>query len=121
MGSSWWVGPLLIITFFITQSLFTGSDYWLSLWTDSEQRRKIAAETNITFQNLTIVDQYSQQENVTFYAILMFLLFTFSLLRGSVFFLLCMRASVKLHNRLFKKMVTAKMVFFETNPIGYYY
>lgn len=45
-------------------------------------------------------------------------LFIISLIRGYVFFLLCMRASVSLHDKLFRNLVRAPMKFFETNPIG---
>ena len=118
MGSSWWLGPLLIVVFFIAQTLFSGSDYWLSLWTDSQQRRKDLILKNMTSNETNFVDQFTTDENVGIYSLQIFLLFMFSLFRGTIFFMLCMRASVKLHNRLFKTMVRAPMSFFEINPIG---
>ena len=67
---------------------------------------------------MTFVDRCTREQNVAIYGTQMFLLFFFSLFRGAIFFVLCMRASVRLHDRLFKRMVHAPMVFFETNPIG---
>lgn len=107
------LGFHFILIFFYNFDLICSSDYWLSLWTDTEQRRKNNEPLNQTF-----VDRCSPNENIAIYGTQMFLLFCFSLFRGTIFFVLCMRASVRLHNRLFKKLVRAPMVFFETNPIG---
>ncbi|RWS23154.1 ABC transporter-like protein 16, partial [Leptotrombidium deliense] len=45
-------------------------------------------------------------------------LFVLSLMRAILFFLMCMRASVKLHDRLFRSVVRAPIAFFDNNPIG---
>ncbi len=52
-------GILLFLVFMlsnvITQGLFTLSDYWLSLWTDHEEKLQIERETNVAFERSPII------------------------------------------------------------------
>ena len=65
-----------------------------------------------------IIENFTTQQNVMIYAGQMLALFVFSLFRGVLFFMLCMRSSVRLHDRLFNSVVRAPMSFFDNNPIG---
>ena len=42
----------------------------------------------------------------------------FSFIRCFLFFLLLMRASYYLHNRMFAAVLRAPVLFFDTNPVG---
>ena len=67
LGSGWTVGPVLIIVFIMAQTLFSGSDWWLSLFTDSEERKKQAFEQNPNSSlvlNQTFVDRFTPAQNV---------------------------------------------------------
>ncbi|XP_075538961.1 ATP-binding cassette subfamily C member 4-like isoform X1 [Dermacentor variabilis] len=56
--------------------------------------------------------------NVVVYAIIIGGLILSSMVRTVAFFVMCMRASVNLHNRMFRCIIRAPILFFDTNPIG---
>ncbi|EEC08526.1 ABC transporter, putative, partial [Ixodes scapularis] len=91
--------PLLFVSSILAQAIFNGSDFWLtycSWW---------AALDPVTY-------------NVVVYAIIIGGLVLSSMARTVAFFVMCMRASVNLHNRMFRSVIRAPIYFFDTNPIG---
>src|SRR5438876_7588924 len=56
--------------------------------------------------------------DMSFYGLLIGLLFICSLIRTTSFFTMCMRSSINLHNRLFASVIRAPISFFDENPIG---
>jgi ABC-type multidrug transport system fused ATPase/permease subunit len=136
LGLSWWFAPLLLIAFSGTQVLYSIVDYWMSLWTDSEERRGvydqiladiISTGNDVTVENRTqipiferksFVDDYDRNQNMYFYSVQMILLFSLSIFRAVLFFVMCMRASVRLHDRLFERVIRAPVAFFDKNPVG---
>ena len=56
--------------------------------------------------------------NLGIYAAIVGGLVVSSMLRTVHFFVLCMKASVKLHNSMFMRLVRAPCRFFDTNPVG---
>ncbi|KAK2715107.1 hypothetical protein QYM36_009933, partial [Artemia franciscana] len=141
-GGGWIVMVLLVICNLITQVLFSGSEYWLTYWTNQEeylanQRENessistvlmrdnslgdsFAVIDNSTNGNLTLPGYFGtdQNTNVLIYTGLIVGLFIFSMTRTVAFFLVCMKSSVNLHNRMFRSVVRAPVRFFDTNPIG---
>ncbi|RWS14111.1 ABC transporter-like protein 16, partial [Dinothrombium tinctorium] len=113
-GAGWFLLPLISFVMVATQVLFTASDWWLSEWTDSEERKHWNISTTIH----TFVDDFSIEGNIIIYTIQIVVLFILSLSRAVLFFVICMRASVKLHDRLFRGIVRAPISFFDKNPIG---
>lgn len=115
---------LLIFVFvsnIVAQVLFNGSDFYLSYWTDTEERRSmsmVANGGNGTFTPITLTDQLSLAQNSYVYAIVILLLFVAVLIRTTTFFVACMRASVNMHNKLFGSVIDAPISFFDFNPIG---
>lgn len=112
---------ILVITLFITnmgtQVLFNGCDFWLSLWTDTEQRKAANNGTNVE-PAITVTDSLTLDQNATIYTILVASLFVLTLIRTTCFFITCMRSSIVLHNRLFRSVLKAPIKFFDSNPIG---
>lgn len=100
-----------------TQALFNGSDFWLSYWTDTEQR-KAQHNGSMDYEPVTLTDTLSLKENATIYTILIGSLFALTLVRTTCFFIACMRSSINLHNRLFRSVLKAPIKFFDYNPIG---
>lgn len=154
---------LLIVVVFLTniiaQALFNGSDFYLSFWTDTEERRAAfqmangvsvtpaatppiltpalapinapqvpvggangtatqAAQTATAFMIQNLTDQFTTEENGLIYSGLIMALFLAVLFRTTTFFSACMRASVNMHDRLFKSVMSAPISFFDFNPIG---
>lgn len=147
---------LVIIILFsnvVAQFLFNGSDFFLSFWTDTEQRRsayKLSQGLNISmpasppliialdgpqgpvlpvynqtmysngteFQVINFTDQFTVEENGYIYTGIILLLYLAALARTMTFFSASMRASITMHDRLFKSIMAAPIKFFDFNPIG---
>lgn len=113
--------PLLIFIVAIsnlgTQLLFNGSDFWLSYWTDTEQR-KAANGGSSDYPPVTLTDTLTLETNAIVYTVLIAGLFCLTLLRTTCFFITCMRSSINLHTSLFKSVLKAPINFFDHNPIG---
>ena len=83
---------------------------------------------NITDGSTTILDWIKDVDTTTgvyVYSILIGGLFFVVLIRTAYFYIICMSASVKLHNKMFKSIIRAQPSFFDQNPVGkkplYYY
>uniref|UniRef100_T1IZ26 Uncharacterized protein n=1 Tax=Strigamia maritima TaxID=126957 RepID=T1IZ26_STRMM len=119
---------LLVITSIITQILFNGSEYLLSIWTNEEenrinviQKQKEAGDEMDSFNNqtdYTNVSNINTNNYIYIYSGTMGGMFIFSLLRTVTFFLMCNHASVVLHNKMFQCILRAPTRFFDSNPIG---
>lgn len=87
LGMAGWKGlfcPVLLSSFLGAQIIFTYSDYYLSLFTNSEEKRH---EENTGGRNVTSwVDNMSRDQNIIIYSVLMAALFALSLLRALLFF-----------------------------------
>lgn len=125
----------LLVTFLITHILFSGSEYWLTLWTNSEERRAHfnwtisensteSGESDQLHNNETASSIAQSLDNIdTYMGITVFSgmvagVFVFSLVRTIHFFILCMNSSVGLHNKMFQAIIRAPLQFFDHNPVG---
>ncbi|CAG2170433.1 unnamed protein product, partial [Oppiella nova] len=108
-GGGFFLLTILICSNILTQFLFNGSDYFLSLWTDKERN-----EPNL----YDWVKEMDRNHMIITFAVLVIALFLLSLVRTTVFFTICMRSSIRLHNQLFESVIRAPIYFFDNNPIG---
>lgn len=127
-----------VLSCLITQFAFSGSDYWLTIWTNAEERRYLL-ETNATngelrADNSTLLPSSENNTNGSFvenwwmdpdtttgiYIFTIFIVgvFIFSMIRTVHFFVMCMVSSVNLHNKMFKSVIRAPLLFFDKNPVG---
>uniref|UniRef100_T1GCD0 ABC transmembrane type-1 domain-containing protein n=1 Tax=Megaselia scalaris TaxID=36166 RepID=T1GCD0_MEGSC len=98
---------MLFTVLILSQVVCSGSDYFSNYWTQQEYLRGLDEPTELTtYQCLYI------------YGILILCVVFMTVLRGYMFFSICMRASKVLHNRMFKSILNATMRFFDTNPSG---
>ncbi|CRK89767.1 CLUMA_CG003444, isoform A [Clunio marinus] len=91
------LGILLFLIF--SQFVTSASDYFITYWTSHES----LCTTN---------------EGLYIYGILILAVVIVTLSRGFIFFAVCMRASKKLHDKSFSKLLHSPMTFFDTNPSG---
>ncbi|GJQ86453.1 hypothetical protein Trydic_g10360 [Trypoxylus dichotomus] len=106
------IAALLLTAFAVAQFSRSSSDYFLGYWTNMEQQK---AERNITNSHdgfMSRTTTLSIYAALTVFTVLIFLTRSFS------FFVYCMRSSINLHNRMFSKVVTAPMNFFNLNSSG---
>ncbi|XP_054157408.1 ATP-binding cassette sub-family C member 4-like [Oppia nitens] len=100
-------GPILMTiclsTIIISQTLYQGSDFWLTQWTNDVDRDQV--DSNQTF-------------NVIIYSAIIVGLFLSAMARSTSFFTMCMRSSVTLHNRIFYSLLRAPIHVFDSSPVG---
>lgn len=112
---------MLVCSFVICQILYSGSDYWLSLWTNAERRRGNLNEktfmSNISSSEHSIVQIYTST-GIYIYSIIVGGTVLFSLVRTFHFFFVCLKSSETLHNRMLHVVSRAPLQFFERNPVG---
>ncbi|XP_046392414.1 ATP-binding cassette sub-family C member 4-like isoform X2 [Ischnura elegans] len=139
---------ILFLLFFMAQALASACDFWVTFWTNMEELRQkdillekslgTATEPGFSFANESLVPEFNTSftekmahvngdplylvfntENCIYiYSTLIFLTIVVTLARSFLFFTVCMRASVNLHNAMFQSIAHATMRFFNTNPSG---
>ncbi|KAJ6222676.1 hypothetical protein RDWZM_001221 [Blomia tropicalis] len=105
-GAGFFLITVLALTNILTQVLFNGSDYFLSMWAEKEQ----------SIENM--IKDLDRNQCIYVFSGLVGALFIFSLVRTTIFFTICMKSSINLHNTLFECLIRAPVTFFDTNPIG---
>lgn len=78
------------------------------------------ATPNSTDINVDLPDEHKddRQRNIYIYSISIALLLVLTLTRSFSFFKMCLRASITLHDKLFRGIIRAKMFFYNNNPSG---
>ena len=124
---------LLAASCIVTQVLYSGTDYWLTLWTDAQEARARQASAflsngtewnstdpyhSLPLNSTSWMDNIDTPTGIYVYTILLVGLFLFSIVRSIHFFATCMSTSIKLHNNMFDSLIRAPVVFFDKNPIG---
>ncbi|EFA03945.1 probable multidrug resistance-associated protein lethal(2)03659 [Tribolium castaneum] len=105
--------------FIMTEILATGSDYFITFWVNLEQKRTAENKTKNETLSSDPVDSFFTNENCIYvYTAIIGALILFSILRSMSFFQSCMKASVRLHDKMFTSVINATMKFFYTNSSG---
>lgn len=80
----------------------------------------LVINSNSKQTNAVVVDQENQERTnyIITYAILMAAAMYVYVHRTFAFFLMCLRASIKLHDKLFRGVTRAMMNFYVSNPSG---
>lgn len=60
----------------------------------------------------------NRQQNIIIYSISVVVVLAFTLTRSFSFFQMCQRASITLHDKLFRGIIRARMFFYNENPSG---
>uniref|UniRef100_A0A2M4AEM2 Putative abc transporter c family member n=1 Tax=Anopheles triannulatus TaxID=58253 RepID=A0A2M4AEM2_9DIPT len=102
---------MLMFTFImllVSQAIVSGSDYFVTYWTRQEEKRLVNPDEVYT----------STVDFLYTYGVIIIGVVVFTIFRGYLFFNICMKASRNLHDRMFARILTAPMRFFDTNPSG---
>lgn len=62
--------------------------------------------------------EVNMEYKLSVYAGLVLTVFLLSLVRTTSFFQMCMRASITLHNKMFRCVLRSPVAFFDNNPVG---
>jgi ATP-binding cassette, subfamily C (CFTR/MRP), member 4 len=98
---------LILLFMLFSQLVTSGSDYFVTFWTNQEFLRLIGEDT-----------LFSTTDGLYIYGFLIVAVVAVTLSRGFIFFAVCMRASKKLHDKSFLCLLHSPMRFFDTNPSG---
>ena len=129
---------IFLLSCVIVEFFFSGSDYWLSLWTDAEQLRanqrismdSVGADHTsskefmpyYTNESSSVNDEWLQELNtyqgIYVFSVLTGCLIAFSLINSIHFFVMCTKSSINLHNNMFRSIIRAPLLFFHRNPVG---
>ncbi|XP_030369552.1 probable multidrug resistance-associated protein lethal(2)03659 [Scaptodrosophila lebanonensis] len=139
---------LIVTLFISARTMLTGVDYFLSRWVIWEEKIAVNGSSNreplmanrttlsgngteaeifepsvndtvqLSGKELNSVDEGIRQELVIFYAIILSATMIVYLMRTYGFFKMCLRISLRLHDRLFRGITRATMYFFNTNSSG---
>ncbi|KAJ9588188.1 hypothetical protein L9F63_018452, partial [Diploptera punctata] len=110
---------IMFLLFIMAQAFASGSDYWLTYWTNIEQERWDAEHYSDDI--LEFVENgglLSATTCIYVYTGITIATIVITLLRSIMFFKVCMRASVNLHDTMFRSITRATMYFFNTNSSG---
>ncbi|KAM8953932.1 ATP-binding cassette sub-family C member 5 isoform 2-T2 [Pelodytes ibericus] len=110
---------LVIMTLFVLNVGSTAfSNWWLSYWI-----KQGSGNTSVLLHNETVISN-SMKDNPNMlyytgiYALSMFVMLILKAVRGVVFVKGTLRASSKLHDELYRRILRSPMKFFDTTPTG---
>ncbi|KAI1287364.1 ATP-binding cassette sub-family C member 4 [Halotydeus destructor] len=109
---------VMILASLASQLFYHGTDLYLTSWTNHEQLRSQPNDQNRLNDTLLGSIHDNDSQNAMIYSGLMLAIFVTTMLRATTWFIMCMRASVNLHNRIFIKVMQAPMAMFDNNPVG---
>ncbi|KAB0797840.1 hypothetical protein PPYR_08833 [Photinus pyralis] len=115
-GAHWFFLLCIAALFIATQLISSFGDVLLSRWVTVEPYR-FANITNAKYQP-RFWDNLSTDTYIYIYTGTISTLITLSLARSLLFFTVCMRSSVKLHDSMFNNVIHATLRFFNTTPSG---
>ncbi|KAF5283711.1 hypothetical protein FQR65_LT13746 [Abscondita terminalis] len=75
-------------------------------------------ESGVTFDNNSTTDLLTTEDCSYIYTAVTIAVIVFALTRSFAFFIMCMNASVRLHDKMFESIIHATMEFFNTNTSG---
>ncbi|XP_044751872.1 probable multidrug resistance-associated protein lethal(2)03659 [Coccinella septempunctata] len=99
---------LMFFLFFSTQIVASSADYYLSMWINQEEEQLKVGEVSLT----------TRKTYIYVYSCIIIVCIVIALLRSIHFFTLCTRASLNLHNNMFRGVVETRMSFFYSHNSG---
>lgn len=144
-GGHWCKVVWILLVFLFAQLFSSISDYYVTWWVNGEAIKKSRGEirgldlsnttnppeiftnTSTSELNKTVetsafqefwLNNMTEELCIMVYSGVVIFLIVFAMARSLFFFTFCIKASKKLHNSMFDKIVYAKMLFFNTNPFG---
>ncbi|XP_012274748.1 probable multidrug resistance-associated protein lethal(2)03659 [Orussus abietinus] len=110
-GGNWGIVIGIFLLCVFAQMAASGGDFFIARWVSMEEQEDKSAETGY-------VRPLSSEVCIYIYTALTVLTIIVTLARSFSFFAMCMRASMRLHNRMFQCICRATMRFFNTNTSG---
>ncbi|KAJ6642102.1 ATP-binding cassette subfamily C member 4 [Pseudolycoriella hygida] len=124
-GANVWSLTSLFMLFLLSQVLASGCDFWVAFWTAQEENRNFqrnelafSDDRNISQTDNSVTGVLTTYLCMFIHGVLVTALFIVALARSIGFYTICLRAAHKIHNAMFKGIISTSLRFFDTNPIG---
>ncbi|XP_012339261.1 probable multidrug resistance-associated protein lethal(2)03659 [Apis florea] len=114
-GGNWCLVVTIAIFCVLAQGLASSSDFFISEWVNMEE--KYVNETNDKIE-IDWKGPLSREYCIYLYTGLVISTIIITFIRSFTFFTTCMKASIRLHDRMFQSLSQARMRFFNTNTSG---
>ncbi|XP_036099659.1 multidrug resistance-associated protein 5 isoform X5 [Molossus molossus] len=115
-------GPLaflfIISLFMLNVGSTAFSNWWLSYWIKEGSGNTTVTHGNKTLVSSSMKDNPHMQYYASIYALSMAVMLILKAVRGVVFVKGTLRASSRLHDELFRRILRSPMKFFDTTPTG---
>ncbi|EFA03946.2 putative multidrug resistance-associated protein lethal(2)03659-like Protein [Tribolium castaneum] len=105
---------IVFVMCILTESCATGADYFSTFWVNLEQKRVMPNVTMTTIESLFL----TKETCIYFYSSLIGVLIILTAVRTLSFIKSCVNASIRLHDKMFAKIINASMNFFYRNSSG---
>ncbi|KAM9318597.1 ATP-binding cassette sub-family C member 5 [Pholidichthys leucotaenia] len=109
---------LILLLFVLNVGSAAFCHWWLSYWINQGSGNTMITQGNMSAISVSMRDNPMMQQYAAIYASSMGVMLLFKLLRGVAFVKGTLRASFKLHDELFHKIVRCPMKFFDATPTG---
>ncbi|XP_018392367.1 PREDICTED: multidrug resistance-associated protein 4-like isoform X1 [Cyphomyrmex costatus] len=116
-GGNWCIIFIVAMLSIATQLAASGSDFLLANWVNKERYYMNQTEDGFE-ENIPPRSSLTRMEYIYIYSGLIVLTIGITLIRSWAFFWMCLRASMRLHDRMFRSISRATMRFFNTNTSG---
>ncbi|XP_037534347.1 multidrug resistance-associated protein 5-like [Nematolebias whitei] len=110
---------LILVLFVLNVGSAAFCHWWLSYWINQGSGNTTVTMGNSSAVSISMKDNPKMQQYTTIYATSMGVMLLFKLLRGIAFVKVTLRASSKLHDQLFHKVIRCPMKIFDTTPTGH--
>ncbi|XP_015788147.1 multidrug resistance-associated protein 4-like isoform X1 [Tetranychus urticae] len=109
---------IFIIMTFLSQGIINFTDWWISKWSDDSLELSQSYKNSTANSDLATYSRPFITRNAYIYLGLMLSLLVSVCIRLDMNYRLCLKSSQTLHNRIFARLLKARLEFFETNPVG---
>ncbi|XP_061171411.1 ATP-binding cassette sub-family C member 5-like [Saccostrea echinata] len=108
---------LVLLVYIISIAVSTGTSWWLSYWLQ-QGGGNTTIIGNVTVKNMNIQDNPQLDFYALIYGMGVIAMVVFTVFRAFLFMKVTLRASSKMHDRNFRKILRCPMTFFDSTPIG---
>ncbi|XP_059490470.1 probable multidrug resistance-associated protein lethal(2)03659 [Neocloeon triangulifer] len=111
LGASIFVIFFAAFLFIAAQVAASAADTWVAFWITTEQKRAIVEDEEDH-------ELMTTETCILIYGLIILALLVLAMGRSFLYYIISMRASINLHEKMFKSIVRAPMYFFSWNPAG---
>lgn len=113
----------ILLLFVIAQVATSGLDFFVAQWVNWEESTINHSNNSMTDNSTIIAEKENIQEQrsqylIAYTCLAVAFIYTVTHRNMAFFIQLCLNASINLHDKLFRGITRAKMLFFNNNPSG---